>query len=105
MQIVGGAAIVRLATLRNDSRVTASIYSRALMKAAELLGGRSELAKALQTPVAEIERWIAGQAKPPRDTFLRVVDIILDETHSGGADDTGEPPLGRDAAGPNRYVD
>lgn len=75
------------------------------MKAAELLGGRADLAKALQVPAAEIERWIADEAKPPRDTFLRIVDIILDETNAGGADDTGGPPPGRDAAGPNRYVD
>ena len=75
------------------------------MKAAELLGGRNELARALQTPVAEIERWIADEAKPPREMFLRVVDIILDETNAGGADDSGGPAHERNAAGPNRYVD
>lgn len=85
--------------------MTASIYSRALMKAADLLGGRAELARALQVPLADIDHWIAGDSKPPRETFLRVVDIILDETGGGGADDTSGPPHGRDAAGPNRYVD
>jgi len=85
--------------------VTASIYSRALLKAAELLGGRAELARALQVALADIDRWIVGDSKPPRETFLRVVDIILDETGGGGADDTSGPPHGRDASGPNRYVD
>jgi hypothetical protein len=94
MQIVGRPAIVRAARLRNDARVTAiSVYSRALAKAAELLGGRPD-----------IEKWIGDDGKPPREIFLRVVDIILDETSAPGSDDTAEPPPGRDAAGPNRYV-
>ena len=96
---------MRGAPFRNDSAVTAaSVYSRALLKAAELLGGRAELARMLQVPGAEIDRWIADEEKPPREMFLRVVDIILDET-SAGASEPAEPPPGRDAAGPNRYVD
>ena len=82
----------------------ASVYSRALLKAAELLGGRSELAKKLQVPIAELDSWIAEEAKPSREIFLRIVDIILDETSAGGADPS-EPPPERDASGPNRYVD
>lgn len=106
MQFVGVSAIVRLARLRNDGRVTAaSVYSRALAKAAELLGGRSELARVLQVPLADLERWLVDDGKPPREMFLRVVDIILDETSAGGPDDTSEPSHGRDASGPNRYVD
>ena len=75
------------------------------MKAAELVGGRAELARALQVPLADVERWIVDESKPPRETFLRVVDIILDETGGGGADDTSGPPHGRGASGPTRYVD
>jgi hypothetical protein len=106
MQIVGVSAIVRLACLRNHGRVTAaSVYSRALAKAAELVGGRDQLAQMLQVPLVEIERWLADEGKPSREVFLRVVDIILDETSAGSADDTDGPPHGRDAAGPNRYVD
>jgi len=105
MQTVGRAAIVRFARLRNDARVTASsVYSRALLKAAELVGGRAQLAKVLQVPTAEIDRWIVDEGKPPRELFLRVVDIILDETAAGGSDDASPPP-GRDAAGPTRYLD
>ena len=83
----------------------ASIFSRALLKAAELLGGRDQLAKVLQVPGAELDRWIADEAKPPREMFLRVVDIILDETSAGAAGEGAEPPSDRDAAGPTRYVD
>lgn len=75
------------------------------MKAAELLGGRAELARTLQISIAEIERWIAGDTKPPRETFLRIVDIILDETSASASDDTDGPTHERDAAGSTRYVD
>ena len=75
----------------------ASVYSRAVRKAAELAGGREELARTLQVPVAEIEKWILGEKKPPREVFLRVVDLLIED--SAGSDSPGEPPAGRDAAG------
>ena len=77
-----------------------SVYSRALLKAAELLGGRDKLAKALRVPRAELDKWIADQGKPPRDMFLRVVDLILDEIGAaGGEPDAHDPAPPRDAAG------
>jgi len=85
--------------------MAASVYSRALRKAAELLGGRDKLAKILQVPRDDIDKWIADEAKPPREVFLRIVDLILDE--GGPAGETGdspEPPA-RDAAGRQRYLD
>ena len=106
MRSVGRPAIVRLAPLRNDAHVTAaSIYSRALLKAAELVGGRAELARMLQVPAPDIDRWIADESKAPREVFLRVVDIILDETAAGRADDASGPPPDREAAGPTRFLD
>jgi len=74
------------------------VYSRALLRAVELLGGRDKLAKVLRVPEDEIERWIGGDAKPPREVFLRVVDVILDETGAGdGANGAPDSPP-RDAA-------
>jgi hypothetical protein len=86
--------------------VAASVYSRALQKAAQLLGGRDRLSKILQVPRADIDAWIADNAKPPREIFLRIVDLILDESGpSGEVGDTPEPPS-RDAAGSSqRYLD
>lgn len=81
----------------------ASVYSRALKKAAELLGGREQLARVLQVPAAEIDKWIADEGKPPRDVFLRIVDLILDESRSGEGPDSEEPPPPRDAAGSSRH--
>ena len=65
----------------------ATVYSRAVRKAAELVGGREKLARALQVPLAEIEKWIADKGKPPREIFLRVVDLIIDD--AGVADASG----------------
>lgn len=81
----------------------ATVYSRALRKAAELLGGREKLAKVLQVPAAEIDKWTADQGKPPREVFLRIVDLILDESSSGSGTDSQEPSPPRDAAGSSRH--
>ena len=78
----------------------ASVYSRAVRKAAEMLGGRAQLARTLQVPHDEIEKWILGEKKPPRELFLRVVDLIIED--SAGSDAPGEPPAGRDASGSAR---
>jgi hypothetical protein len=56
----------------------ASVYSRAVRKAAELVGGRAELARMLQVPLEEIEKWLAEERQPPREAFLRMVDVIVD---------------------------
>lgn len=86
--------------------MVASVYARAVQKAADLVGGRAKLARLLHVPAAEIDKWIADQAKPTREVFLRVVDLILDESGPAGDADPGEPPPSREAAGsPERFPD
>ena len=75
-----------------------TVHSRAVLRAAELLGGRDKLARVLRMPKADIDKWISGEAKPPREVFLRVVDLILDETSPASGPDAQDPPP-RDAAG------
>jgi len=83
---------VRASQLRNHWDMTVSVYSRALRRAAELLGGREKLVKLLQIPAADLDSWIA--------------DRILDETTQSGDGGTTEPPASRDAAGSStRYLD
>lgn len=104
---VGRFAIVRPRDLRNHSAVSiageaivaASIHSRAIQKAADLLGGRERLAKVLLVPLAEIDEWIADRAKPPREVFLRVVDILLDEGAVSGEGEAFDSAPPRDCAG------
>jgi hypothetical protein len=78
--------------------VAVSVYSRALQRAAALLGGRARLCRHLRVPAAELDRWIADEAEPPRGIFLKVVDLIIDETPVPGDSDPGEPPAPRDAS-------
>jgi DNA-binding transcriptional regulator YdaS (Cro superfamily) len=67
-----------------------------LRKAAELVGGQRKLAERLGVSVADIEKWAAGKGLPPREVFLRVVDLIIDEiTPSEGSSESGEPPAER----------
>jgi hypothetical protein len=77
--------------------VAASVHSRALRKAAEILGGRAKLARYLRVPEAELQKWLEDQGKPPTAIFLRAVDLIVDETPAPS--DDPDPPAPRDCAG------
>jgi hypothetical protein len=75
-----------------------------LLRAAELVGGRDKLARVLRVPISELDKWIAGDAKPPREVFLRVVDLILDETGpASGGTDAQDPTPPREAAGSSEH--
>ena len=74
-----------------------SVYSRTLQKAAELAGGHKTLARHLRVPMAELQKWIAGKDTPPTATFLKAVDLVLDETPSPPpASEPADPPAPRD---------
>jgi hypothetical protein len=78
--------------------VAYNVYSRAMRKAVALHEGKDKLARFLNVSVADIERWSADE-EPPREIFLRVIDIILDET--GSSDDAsaaGDSSPSRDAS-------
>jgi hypothetical protein len=76
-----------------------SVYSRTFQKAAQLMGGQKKLARLLRVPLAELEKWIAGKEAPPMPTFLKAVDLVLDETSgSAAASEPAEPPGPRDCA-------
>lgn len=103
------SAIVREATFRQYLRrdhgftelnVASSVYSRTLQKAAELIGGRQKLARHLRVPLAELDKWIAGTAVPPIATFLKAVDLVIDETPppAGSASEPGDPPAPRESS-------
>jgi hypothetical protein len=75
------------------------VYSRTFQKAAELIGGQKKLARHLQVPLADLEKWIAGGATPPHAVFLKAIDLVLDETPSPGAgSEPGDPAPPRDCA-------
>ena len=77
--------------------MTSSVYSRAVQRAAEFLGGAEKLASYLGVPAADVQQWLAG-TRPPQAVFLRVVDFIIDETSPAQDGEPGEAPPGNDCA-------
>ena len=59
--------------------MTRSAYSRALARAATVLGGVQELSDYLKVPKADLMRWIKGEEKPTTKAFLDVVDLLSEE--------------------------
>jgi DNA-binding transcriptional regulator YdaS (Cro superfamily) len=53
-----------------------SVYARALKRAAEIAGGRDQLAVQLGVVPSHLELWIEGAAPTPADIFLKAVDLI-----------------------------
>lgn len=79
----------------------ASVYSRTLQKAAELIGGRKPLCRHLNVPQVELQRWIDDKATPPIGVFLKAVDLLIEETPAppgSDAGDDGQTPSPRDCA-------
>jgi hypothetical protein len=72
------------------------VYFRTLQKAADLLGGRKQLARHLRVPIAELENWMSGSQVPPIGVFLKAVDLVLDETGAPRDTDAGEAPPPQD---------
>ena len=60
------------------------VYSRTFQKAAELLGSPKALARELRVPLVDLEKWTAGNGKPPLAVFLKAIDLVLDETSPQG---------------------
>lgn len=58
-----------------DSRAT--VYSRTLQRACEVMGGIRPLAEKLGVPARDLARWIDARGDPPLEVFLRAVDIVL----------------------------
>ena len=54
------------------------MYSRALLRAAEILGGIEALQTYLNVPAGDLRRWLRGSVKPPDHVFLRVADLLAE---------------------------
>ena len=80
--------------------MASSVYSRTLQKAAELIGGRSQLCRHLHVPMGDLQKWIDDEALPPIGVFLRAVDLVIQETPPPAASDgdAGDPPAPQDCS-------
>ena len=53
-----------------------NVHTRTLRRAADTLGGVSELAALLDTSEEDVRRWIQGMDRPPQVAFLKALDIV-----------------------------
>lgn len=83
---------------RITAKVTASIYRRTLQKAADLMGGREELARELEVRGDDLAAWLAGKAPVPRAVFLTAVDLVISESPApaGGDSEPADPGATRE---------
>jgi hypothetical protein len=58
--------------------MSSSVHSRAVQRAAQLVGGRQALADKLQLARPDIDAWIGDERRPDMAIFLRLVELILD---------------------------
>jgi len=66
-----------------QSEPGADTYRAALVRAAVLVGGAVPLSRRLQIPMPDLTRWLAGDGRPSMGTFLRVIDVLLEEQGRG----------------------
>jgi len=57
----------------------ATVYTRVLHRACQVVGGVEALAARLRVPAPTLFRWLDGEADPPTAVFLKAVDIVLPE--------------------------
>ena len=55
----------------------ATVYTRTLQRACEVLGGVEQLAAHLRVPASSLAHWIEGKEDPPLHVFLAAVDVVL----------------------------
>jgi hypothetical protein len=55
-------------------------YRAALVRAAVALGGAIPLSRYMQVPMPDLTRWLAGDGRPPMGLFLKVIDLLLEES-------------------------
>ena len=56
-----------------------TLYTRGLIRAAEIQGSTQALASLLHVPENTLLRWMAGRAQMPLQAFLKVIQIISDD--------------------------
>jgi hypothetical protein len=55
-------------------------YQVAIACAADMVGGAAELSRRSQIPLHDLMQWIRGTRKASTGNFLRVVDVVIEES-------------------------
>ncbi len=67
-------------------------YARTLARAASISGGTIALARRLNVSTAQLEAWMCGADDTPPAIFLKVVDVIMEDTLAALRTASGGPP-------------
>lgn len=54
-----------------------TVHTEALRRAAAAMGGEARLANALDVPVAQAHRWLAGDEYPPTEIYHKALDLLI----------------------------
>jgi hypothetical protein len=63
-----------------------SVQARALHRASASIGGLLPLARYLGVPDQSIREWMFDVGSPPNGVFLRVIELLLDQSASVPSD-------------------
>lgn len=58
--------------------MSTTIHAETLKRAAQFVGGREALRAHLNVSPMRLAAWMDGMLVPPRDVFLRAVDLVLE---------------------------
>jgi DNA-binding transcriptional regulator YdaS (Cro superfamily) len=62
-----------------------TIYTRALLQAAEAQGGTHALAGLLHVPENTLQRWMSGRAQTPVEAFCKAIDLLVEHEKRNSA--------------------
>ena len=57
-----------------------SVYQQTMRRAAEIVGSDEVLAQRLGAAREDLLRWLSGEERPPMESFLRAVDIVVKDS-------------------------
>ena len=56
-----------------------SVHTRTMRAAAKVAGSPTKLRELLGVRASDLMDWLSGVQQPPRDAFLRAVELVLDD--------------------------
>lgn len=75
-----------------------TIYTRALLQAADAHGGAYALASMLRVPENTLQRWMSGRAQTPLRVFYKVIQLLVEHERSASSATGGSEPAAPDEA-------
>jgi hypothetical protein len=61
---------------------TETVFTRTLKQAERVVGGPVPLQHILRVPLDDLCQWKSGERVPPVPVFLKLVDLVSDETQT-----------------------